>query len=936
MFCSPLKTPIRKIFQKIRSEDQEKLRQLEIEKLQREREETKSKAVRNRKGRTPRKRNGNTGGQQDPVEVYCRIRPLDNPDAEVCIKPLSPNVVQLCPSENSVAATRNGQLREYQYTFQHVFDEYTSQKAVFDYVALPLVEDIIHGKNSLLFTYGITSSGKTYTMTGHPKDQGILPRALDVLFNSIGGLQAKKYVFKPDKMNGFEIQTEADAMMERQKKDILPGICPKTPSTPRMRDKIDFADQGRVCDPSKVEDVDEDCSYAVYVSYIEIYNNFVYDLLEELPYDPITGYRPPQSKILRTDGNDNMYVFNCVEVEIKSPDEAFEVLYKGQKRRKVAHTALNAESSRSHSIFNIRLIQAPLDPQGEEVLQDSDKVCISQLSLVDLAGSERMNRTKNSGERLKEAGNINQSLMVLRTCLEMLRENQNNAAGKMVPYRDSKLTHIFKNYFDGDGKVRMVVCVNPKAEEYDETIHVMKFAEMTQEVLVSRSQQVRFDLGLTPGRRHLNQQHRDAVVKAQELGDVPIPVMTYSLGSSFPPLELIHADDSKTLNILADFLQDRYNRRQTLLLDFEKKQEQFRAILIELEKENSELKGTKDEMESILDKKEKHIKKLESKVQFLEKKQDGIQRNYREIEWEKRDLENKLQDKNQRVLRERNEKERLKADFRARLEMNNNQWEQNLEQERKKMETAYGGQLFENRRRMNLLKSIVNENGQIETETKFKTPVPTPRGGRQTRTYTTPGVIQTAKSDTDVSKIGTPRSRTATTSSVVSSARSMQNLNRGTTPAKTAPYNTRHRRSKSSSNAEVWLDHKPSTHVKLDTVLQPEMKKKKSVSKLEVKDTKDASKYCLTTQETTSNGGIKTKLYKGDVLPTAGGGAAVVFNDLETLRQTSPPRPRKRRSSCPEPPADLEGDWTDTETRCAIAMEGHAHKRTKSSYGTRV
>ena len=104
------------------------------------------------------------------------------------------------------------------------------------------------------------------------------------------------------------------------------------------------------------------------------------------------------------------------------------------------------------------------------MLQDRDRVLVSQLSLVDLAGSERTSRTGGTGERLKEAGNINQSLMTLRTCIETLRENQKTNTNKMVPYRDSRLTHLFKNYFDGDGKVRMIVCVNPMSEEYDETV----------------------------------------------------------------------------------------------------------------------------------------------------------------------------------------------------------------------------------------------------------------------------------------------------------------------------------------------------------------------------------------------------------------------------------------------------------------------------------
>jgi len=67
-------------------------------------------------------------------------------------------------------------------------------------------------------------------------------------------------------------------------------------------------------------------------------------------------------------------------------------------------------------------------------------------------------------------GNINNSLMTLRTCLEILRENQLSGSNKMVPYRDSKITHLFKNYFDGEGQVKMIVCVNPRVEDYDETV----------------------------------------------------------------------------------------------------------------------------------------------------------------------------------------------------------------------------------------------------------------------------------------------------------------------------------------------------------------------------------------------------------------------------------------------------------------------------------
>lgn len=121
--------------------------------------------------------------------------------------------------------------------------------------------------------------------------------------------------------------------------------------------------------------------------------------------------------------------------------------------------------------------------------------------------------------------------MNLRSCLEILRENQSQGTNKVVPYRDSKLTYLFKNYFDGEGQVRMIVCVNPRADDYDETIvrkkilyflkrerniitsinffniflqQVMNFAEMTQEVQTIKPTAPKLELGFTPGRRQAN------------------------------------------------------------------------------------------------------------------------------------------------------------------------------------------------------------------------------------------------------------------------------------------------------------------------------------------------------------------------------------------------------------------------------------------------
>uniref|UniRef100_A0A3B4A063 Kinesin motor domain-containing protein n=1 Tax=Periophthalmus magnuspinnatus TaxID=409849 RepID=A0A3B4A063_9GOBI len=290
--------------------------------------------------------------------------------------------------------------------------------------------DLWSGKyGSLLFTYGVTGSGKTFTMTGSPGEGGLLPRSLDMLFNSISPFQAKRFVFKPDDKNGMEIQDTVEALLERQKRDSQQPNVPKTPSS---RQKAD---------PNVAVKMENNC-YSVFVSYIEIYNNGIYDLLEEAPFDPIRP-KPLQSKLLREDQNNNMYVAGCTEVEVKSTEEAFKVLWKGQKKRTTSDTPLNHGSSRSHTVFTLKLAQAPLDADGDHILQvsrcsfalygamcvrpvlfcvmivfwlwysgmlitmlhsqDRNQATVSQLFLVDLGGSERTKRTGATGSRLREA-----------------------------------------------------------------------------------------------------------------------------------------------------------------------------------------------------------------------------------------------------------------------------------------------------------------------------------------------------------------------------------------------------------------------------------------------------------------------------------------------------------------------------------------------------
>ena len=176
--------------------------------------------------------------------------------------------------------------------------------------------------------------------------------------------------------------------------------------------------------------INKDHYYSVFISCIEIYNNYIYDLLDDnMPAPNSTENK--ESKYLKEDNKGCMYIKDVNECEVKSTEEAFELMSRAQKKRVVAYTDLNSESSRSHSIFTIRIAQSPIADMMSNGSGQSAPIYISQLSLVDLAGSERTKRTKNTGSRLREAGSINSSLMALRNCMEALRENSLNNPKKV-------------------------------------------------------------------------------------------------------------------------------------------------------------------------------------------------------------------------------------------------------------------------------------------------------------------------------------------------------------------------------------------------------------------------------------------------------------------------------------------------------------------------
>ncbi|XP_062275824.1 kinesin-like protein KIF13B isoform X1 [Scomber scombrus] len=212
-------------------------------------------------------------------------------------------------------------------------------------------------------------------------------------------------------------------------------------------------------------------SFTVEVSYMEIYNEKVRDLLD--PKGGRQTLRVREHKVL------GPYVDGLSRLAVASYKDIESLMSEGNKSRTVAATNMNEESSRSHAVFNIILTHTLKDlksgTSGEKV---------SRLSLVDLAGSERAAKTGAAGERLKEGSNINKSLTTLGLVISALAE-QGTAKNKnkFVPYRDSVLTWLLKDCLGGNSRTAMVATVSPAADNFEETLSTLRYADRAKSIV---------------------------------------------------------------------------------------------------------------------------------------------------------------------------------------------------------------------------------------------------------------------------------------------------------------------------------------------------------------------------------------------------------------------------------------------------------------------
>ncbi|XP_041657997.1 kinesin family member 4 isoform X2 [Cheilinus undulatus] len=289
------------------------------------------------------------------------------------------------------------------FTYDYVFDPTAEQEEVYSTAVSSLLNGLFKGYHATVLAYGQTGSGKTFSMGG--------------------------------------------TYTSAQENDPSVGVIP------RVIKRIFEEREKRT-----------DCEFHLAVSYLEIYNEDILDLL------CVSKDKPTIS--IREDPKDGIKIVGLTERRVFSAHEMVGCLELGNSARTVGSTAMNAASSRSHAIFTITLEQR----RGKDKIDS----IVSKFHLVDLAGSERQKKTKAEGDRLKEGISINRGLLCLGNVISALGDESKK--NTFVPYRDSKLTRLLQDSLGGNSHTLMIACISPADSNMEETINTLRYADRARKI----------------------------------------------------------------------------------------------------------------------------------------------------------------------------------------------------------------------------------------------------------------------------------------------------------------------------------------------------------------------------------------------------------------------------------------------------------------------
>ncbi|KAG8072368.1 hypothetical protein GUJ93_ZPchr0006g41470 [Zizania palustris] len=239
-----------------------------------------------------------------------------------------------------------------------------------------------------------------------------------------------------------------------------------------------------------VDALKDGTEYLIRVSFIEIFKEEVFDLLDAshaaLRLD--SGYvakaaAPSRVPIqIRETVNGGITLAGVTEADVKTKEEMASLLARGSSSRATGSTNMNSQSSRSHAIFTISLEQKKVFSASDKLACNDYNILSSKFHLVDLAGSERAKRTGADGLRLKEGIHINRGLLALGNVISALGDEKKRKEGAFVPYRDSKLTRLLQDSLGGNSRTVMIACISPADSNAEETINTLKYANRARNI----------------------------------------------------------------------------------------------------------------------------------------------------------------------------------------------------------------------------------------------------------------------------------------------------------------------------------------------------------------------------------------------------------------------------------------------------------------------
>ena len=307
--------------------------------------------------------------------------------------------------------------KEYNFKFDYIFDKKSNQNEVYQISTAFLVDNIFDGFNSTIFAYGATGTGKTYTMFGTWEKPGIVIRAINQILNIM-------------ESNGLN-------------KD-----------------------------------------YALQISYFEIYNESLYDLLAvdgknknvKRKIAESTSPRDNDYKYNKNNPSSNKFcLMGITKKVVKSEDEAFILLTEANKIRSKGFTSQNNNSSRSHGVVHINIINKKAKNNGDDLnnstlIENKEKTIFGKFIMVDLAGAEKVAEVRPNSDNFY----INKSIFTLNNCINGLVHDKNN---NYIPWRDSKLTRILKEPLSGNSKIVMIANISPSLMVIEDTYTTLNFAK---------------------------------------------------------------------------------------------------------------------------------------------------------------------------------------------------------------------------------------------------------------------------------------------------------------------------------------------------------------------------------------------------------------------------------------------------------------------------